>query len=187
MSVSRSYAKALLDAAVELGMKPADIDKIESDLTDFVATVGSSRDLEEAITSPVVSSGEKAAVAEAVAQKMGADRLTVRFLAMLARKGRGPVVTEIAEAFTTVRLEGEGATLGTVVSADPLKQEDLESLATSFTRKLGKKVVFKASVDANLLAGLKVTVNGTTYDGSLRAQLQTLRDRLVYGKLTTTH
>ncbi len=187
MSVSRSYAKALLEAAVELGMKPADLDQIESELANFSAAVSSSPELETAITSPVVSSGEKAAVAEAIAEKMGASRLTVRFLTMMARKGRGPAIEEIADAFVAVRLESEGATLGAVVSADPLKQDDLEALATSFTRKLGKKVVFKASVDSTLIAGLKVTVNGTTYDGSLRAQLNTLRDRLVYGKPTTSH
>jgi F-type H+-transporting ATPase subunit delta len=187
MSVSRSYARALLDAATETGLKSADLDRIESELAAFSLAMGSSRELNEALTSPVVSKAEKVGIAEAVAAKMGFSPLTARFFSMVARKGRSPVVDEIAEAFTAVRLEGEGATLGAVVSADPLQKEDLEELATAFTRKLGKKVVFKASVDAALLAGLKVTVSGVTYDGSLRSQLHLLRDRLVYGKPGATH
>jgi F-type H+-transporting ATPase subunit delta len=187
MSVSRSYARALLEAATESGLKAADLDLIETELGAFSAAMNGSRELHTALTSPVVSKGDKASIAESVATKMGFSKLTAQFLTMVARKGRGPAIEEIAETFTAVRLESEGATLGTVVSADALKKEDLEELATSFTRKLGKKVVFKASVDANLLAGLKVTVNGITYDGSLRSQLQTLRDRLVYGKPATTH
>ena len=187
MSVSRSYAKALLDAALETGLKSTDLDRIENELAAFATTMSGSKELHAALTSPVVSRGDKVAVAEAVTKKLGFSNLTSQFLAMIARKGRGPVVEEITDAFTSVRLESEGATLGAVVSADPLKKEDLEELATAFTRKLGKKVVFKATVAANLLAGLKVTVNGTTYDGSLRSQLTQLRDRLVYGKPTTTH
>lgn len=187
MSVSRSYAKTLLETALEAGLKATDLDKIESELNSFVGAVVSSAELSEALSSPIVTTAEKGGVAGAVAEKMGFSKLTVQFLTMVARKGRAPVMEAIAEAFTIARLESEGATLGEVVSADVLKKEDLEELATSFTRKLGKKVVFKATVDANLLAGLKVTVNGITYDGSLRSQLQQLRERLVYGKPTTTH
>jgi F-type H+-transporting ATPase subunit delta len=187
MSVSRSYAKALLDVANESGFKAADLDRIESELGEFASAMGASRELYTALTCPVVSGDDKAGVAKAVAEKMGISKLTAQFLTLIARKGRGPAIEEIVETFTAVRLEGEGAILGAVVSADPLKKEDLEELATAFTRKLGKKVVFKAAVDSALLAGLKVTVSGVTYDGSLRAQLQTLRDRLVYGKPGTMH
>jgi len=187
MSLSRSYARALLEAATESGLRAGDLDKIEGELNAFSSAMGGSADLYTALTSPVIANGEKGAVANAVAMKMGFSKLTVNFLTMVAQKGRGRALEEIADTFTAVRLESEGATLGTVVSADPLKKEDLEELATAFTRKLGKKVVFKSSVDANLLAGLKVTVNGTTYDGSLRSQLHLLRDRLVYGKPGTTH
>jgi F-type H+-transporting ATPase subunit delta len=187
MSVSRSYAKALLETAAEKGLAAADLDRIEAELIEFAAAMNGSKELHAALTSPAISRSDKVGVAEAVTLKMGFLPLTSNFLSMVARKGRGPAIEEMAEAFTSVRLESEGATLGEVVSADLLKKEDLEELATSFTRKLGKKVVFKSSVDANLIAGLKVTVNGTTYDGSLRSQLQQLRDRLVYGKPATTH
>src|SRR5690606_5990598 len=101
---------------------------------------------------------DKAAVVSAVASKMGLSDLTARFLVMVARKERAPMLNAIIEAFTSARLESEGATLGHVVSADELKKEDLEELATAFSRKLGKKVVFRSEVDTDLLAGLKVTV-----------------------------
>ncbi len=187
MSVSRSYARSLLESAVEAGLKSADLDRIENELNVFSKTMEGSKDLYTALTSPVVSKGDKAAIAEAVTAKLGFSKLASQFLALVARKGRGPAIEEIAETFSAVRLESEGATLGTVVSADLLKKEDLEGLETAFTRKLGQKVVFKAAVDPSLLAGLKVTVSGVTYDGSLRSQLQTLRDQLVYGKAGTSH
>ncbi len=187
MSVSRSYARTLLETAQETGLKSTDLDKIESELSTFVSTVGSSSGLSEALSSPIVSSVEKAGVAGVVATKLGFSKLTTQFLTMVARKGRAPAIDAITDAFTVVRLESEGAMLGEVVSADVLKKEDLEELATAFTRKLGKKVVFRSSVEPALLAGLKVTVGGTTYDGSLRAQLHQLRDRLVYGKSGAAH
>ncbi|MBC7384649.1 MAG: ATP synthase F1 subunit delta [Cryobacterium sp.] len=182
MSVSRSYATALLEAAREAGLKDSDLDQIESELSAFVSAVKTSVGLEAALTSPVISAADKASVAKAIATQMEFSKLTVQFLTLIAEKGRGPLLEAVTNAFVIARLESEGATLGHVVSADVMNQKELDSLAADFTRKLGKKVVFRASVDASLLAGLKVTVAGTTYDGSMRSQLNQLRERLVYGK-----
>lgn len=187
MSVGRSYARSLLEAAKESGLQAKDLDLIEAELAAFAQTMGSSKELNEALTSPIVPKLDKAEIAKAVSIKLGFSKLTTQFLTLVSRKGRARALDEIADAFTLNRLESEGATLGMVVSADPLKKEDLEELAASFTKKLGKKVVFKASVEPSLLAGLKVTVSGITYDGSLKAQLQSLRDHLIYGKSGTTH
>lgn len=182
MSVARSYAKALLDSALESGLKAADLDRAESELTAFAELLSANKELHDTFRNPVISAKDKTAVVEEIANKAGFSKTTTQFLALVARNGRGLALTDVADKFTEVRLESEGATLGTVVSADPLQKSDLEDLAGAFTRKLGKKVVFRTSVDSTLLAGLKVTVNGVTYDGSLRSQLQQLRDRLVYGR-----
>ena len=187
MSVARNYARALLETANDQKLGASQLDQIERELTQFGQLFETSPDLYTALTNPVVSDEDKVSIAQAIAAKLGFLKLTGQFLMLVARKGRGAAFEEMSEAFIAVRHESEGATMGTVVSADPMSEEDLKELATSFTRKLGKKVVFKASVDVNLLAGLKVTVNGTTYDGSLRSQLQQLRDRLVYGKPVMSH
>lgn len=182
MSLVRSYSKALLEAAQEANLKGADLDRIQAELNAFVSTMSASADLNESLTSPVVPIGAKSAIAQEVTKKMGFSSLTSNFITLVAKKGRGDFFQEMADGFQEVRLAAEGAMMGSVVSADPLQKSDLEELATAFTKKFGKKIVFKASVDASLLAGLKVTVNGVTYDGSLRSQLQQLRDQLVYGK-----
>jgi len=181
MSVSKSYAKAILESAKEMGLKSSDLDQIQSDLESFRKALNESAELNEALTSPVVSSQNKVDISEAVAAKMGFSQLTNHFVALVSRKGRIDMFDDIADSFMEVRLEAEGATMGAVVSAEVLQQSDLEELATAFSKKTGKKTVFKAEVDPNLLAGLKVTVSGVTYDGSLRAQLQQLRDQMVYG------
>lgn len=181
MSVSRSYARALLEAAQEMGLKSSDMDQIQSELEAFRKAMDENQDLHEAMVSPVVSAQSKVDVSAGVAQKMGFSKLAGQFISLIARKGRGELFSEIADTFMEVRLESEGAVVGTVVSADPLQKADLEELAAAFSKKTGKKTIFKAEVDSSLLAGLKVTVSGVTYDGSLRAQLQQLRDQLVYG------
>jgi F-type H+-transporting ATPase subunit delta len=124
---------------------------------------------------------EKAAIIQAVAAKISASELMVRFLTLLARKARFSRLAEIREAFSTAKLAAKGSVAGKLVAADQMKQEDVAGLAAAFSKKLGKNVEFRVSTDPSLLAGMKVTVSGVTYDGTLRSQLQRLRDKLVQG------
>ncbi len=181
MSLARSYAQALLETAQEKKLPAAELDQLERELECAAGLLVSSRDLRLALTGPTTTSKEKADLLAALASKAGYSKLVSNFLHLLARKERVGQLGAIHEAFGAARLEAEGGVMGRVVSAESLAAADLDELCQSFTKKLGRKVSFRASTDPELLAGLKVTVNGVTYDGSLRSQLNRLRDRFVAG------
>jgi F-type H+-transporting ATPase subunit delta len=88
------------------------------------------------------------------------------------------MLPEVRDTFSEVRLNAEGGVTGKLVSAEPMTDADVQSLSAAFTRKLGRKVAFRVSTDPGLLAGVRVTVNGVTYDGTLKAQLEQLRDKI---------
>ena len=187
MSVSKAYAKALYEASQDSKSTAADFDQLEVQLENFAKQLASSKELSIALISPVTSSKEKISVIEEISRKTGISKTLTRFLSLLARKERMSLLEDVAATFRTVRLEAEGGILGELVSADPLNESDIESLSKAFGQKLGKRVSFNASTDATLLAGIKITVNGVTYDGTLRSQLQQLRDRLVYGTTSSVN
>ena len=181
MSVAKAYAKALFETLNEQRAQTSAVDLLEQQMDSFIATLNSTKDAKIALYSPVTTSREKAAVVEKFAQSMGLSGLLPNFLQLLARKNRLMILDEVRDAFHQVRLDAEGGVAGQVVSAEPMDQKDIEGLAQSFSKKLGKRVAFKVSTDASLLAGMKVTVNGVTYDGTLRSQLQKLRDQVAMG------
>ncbi len=181
MILAMSYARALLETAQEQKSSDAELQKMESGLEAFAQALASSKDLRIALTGPAASLKEKAEVTRAIGKKLGIDGLLEKFLVLMAMKDRLGEMADVAQALTLARIESEGGVLGTVDSADPMDKADLDSVARSFTQKLGKKVTFRTSVNPELLAGIKVTVSGVTYDGTLRSQLDRLRDRLVSG------
>lgn len=182
MSVANSYAKALYFSAAE-GKSPTDIARtcgqIESELDAVITAIEASREARVALFGPVMTTKEKADVISAVAAKAGTEKLVGQFLRLLASKGRLSILREIREEFTIVKLHAEGGLSGVLASAEPMSDADIESLAQAFTKKMGRKVVFRTTVDPTLLAGVKVTVSGVTYDGTLRSQLQQLKDRVL--------
>lgn len=184
MSVSKAYARALYQATTE-GKPEAEAARLsleaDTQLANVLECVQTSKELKGVFFAPIVTSKEKGLVITELSKKLGLSGLLKNFLILLANKGRLPLLSKIQEEFVSVRLLAEGGIPGKLVSAEQIEPADVEVLSKAFTKKLGKKVAFQISTDAALLAGVKVTINGVTYDGTLRSQLQKLRDRLVVG------
>jgi len=187
MSVATSYAKALFETARDAKATGDTLDTIDAQLHAFEDALATSKEVQVALLAPVSTAKEKAALIEAVASKLKLEPLVANFLLLMAKKNRLGSIREIRSAFLAARLQAEGGLGATLTSAEPMTKADIESLTAAFSKRLGKKIAFQVSTDPNLLAGLKVTVGGVTYDGSLRSQLQKLRDQIAVAQPGTTH
>jgi F-type H+-transporting ATPase subunit delta len=182
MSVAKSYAKALYEVAAE-NKAQAEVtracDEIEKGLAEMNGLIAANRDLKIALESPLAAAREKVAIVADLSKKLGLSDVLARFMALLASKERLRLLAEITEVFRGVRLEQEGGVPGQLISAEPISEADVSSLAKAFSAKLGKRVAFTVTNEPGLLAGVKVVVNGVTYDGTLRSQLNKLHDQFV--------
>ena len=169
MSVARVYAKALYQAAVE---QKEPVAKLEPALDVILQAIDGSRELKAALYSPITSSQEKTAIVEALGKVAGLSALMTRYLALLARKVRLSALPEIREAFAEVRLSAQGGMMGELTSAEELSAANINELSAAFSKKTGKRVEFKSFSGSGTLAGMKVTVGGVTYDGSLQSPVQ---------------
>src|SRR5437870_2434411 len=82
-SVSRRYARALLELAKEGGL----LDRIEADLTRYVE-LSRSADFGQVMGTPVFTQSERRAVLDAVLPKLALHPLTANFLRLLLDKER---------------------------------------------------------------------------------------------------
>jgi F-type H+-transporting ATPase subunit delta len=181
MNVAKSYAQALYQAARERNVSSEGVSAMDHQFTQLVSAIEQSKPAQSALYGPIATAQEKTRILNDLGRIVEATPLLLQFLELLVVKQRLPLLPKIREAFVEARLASEGGVVGRLVVAEPMGQEDVSSLTQAFSRKLGKKVTFQVASDPSLLAGMKVTVSGVTYDGSLRSQLQRLRDRFVSG------
>lgn len=177
MSLERTYSKALYEVMRAKNGSKDPVKVAQDSISSVVATIKNSKELKSALFGPVASAKQKSDLMRALCKKLSVSPLVTDFLSLVTKKGRIAYLEKINDTLKQVQLESEGGVLGTVVSADPLNISDVEALSSEFTKKLGKKVEFKTATDPLLLAGLRVTVAGVTYDGSLKSQLERLREK----------
>lgn len=177
-ALAARYAGALVSAvlAPASGVSPQDT---LSHLRDFEAVVQSSPELRNVLLSPAVPAARKRAVVERLAEAMQLHRLVRNFLMILVDRRRLPLLSEARQAFEVILDERLGIMRAEVRSATTLSGEQEQTLAGELTRLTGKKVRIDFVVDPSLLGGVTAKIGSTVYDGSVRAQLETLRGRLV--------
>lgn len=185
MSVVSNYARALANVQASTGGENGQRSKNFSTLLQEVEAVdhllSSSRELQLALGTPVTTQKEKASISQEVCKKTNVGPLVQKFVLLLCRTGRIRYLKDILGALKKIQIESEGGMLGQVLSADHLSADEVAELEKTFSKKVGKKVAFSVREDAALLAGLKVFVNGRTYDSSLQGQLERLRRALRRG------
>ena len=93
------------------------------------------------------------------------------------------MMPQVVQSARRLALEREGGALGTVTCARPLTENQLGRLKETLCRlhRL-KKVELEMRVDPALLGGLRLELQGVTYDKSVRGGLDALARTLGEGR-----
>lgn len=172
-AVARVYAVSYLDAARQANQSDP-LDELESFISDVL---GSSREFSKLMTSVATTRDQKGELIDRVVRPRASEFFT-NFLHVLARHERLdllPVIAQQARMEFDVRSNRKRVL---VKSAVPLNDEQSDAVVERLRSTFGFEPILEVQVDPSLLGGLVVQVGDTVYDGSLRTQLKSLKQRL---------
>jgi F-type H+-transporting ATPase subunit delta len=174
--VSSRYARALADVIADSKL---DASAALEQLRSMVAAFQESRVLRAVWESPAITVEQKHRVLDVLAVRVGVtDRPLRNFVAVLIEKDRIALLAEIATQLETELNIRNGRLDAEIVSARELGPEQRSSLVDELCRLTGKIVLPRYATDAKLIGGITVRVGSTIYDGSVRGQLQRIRQQL---------
>jgi F-type H+-transporting ATPase subunit delta len=174
-SVSRRYARALFSMGVDRGT----FEQLGKELDAFAELWSGSAELRQVLENPVFKGEEKRAVLQGLLPRVAPSQDVQRFVVLLLDRRRLQGVAAIARAYREMADQHTGRVRAHVTSAQPLAAPELERVRQSLARRTGKQVILESSVDPTLIGGLVARVGDLVLDGSVRAQLGTLRDKLL--------
>ena len=176
-AVDLRYARAL---AAVISDQKLDVVAAQGQLNDFVDTLDASVELREVLEDPSIPEPQKLKVLDAIAEKAGMNKTVRNFIAVIAHHQRLPELRQMVEAYAMIADEASNVAEAEIVSAQPLEANSRQLLEANIRKLTGSDHVHVTySEDKTLLGGAVVTVGSTVYDGSIRAQLQQLKARLV--------
>ncbi len=170
------YAHAFASVAASNRL---DSNAVQQQLNDFNDTLAESSALREVLANPAIPSDEKLKVLDAIAARVNMLPQVRNFLAVIVDHQRLTELNEIVAEYHAVADEQSGVSEAEITSAHPLNDQDRVELESQVAKLAGGRVRTTYRQDATLLGGAVVRIGSTVYDGSIRAQLQQLKQKLV--------
>ncbi len=168
---TRPYARALF----ELGVAGDKMDKLQSDL-EQVAALGRDPEVMAFLAYPRVSLKDKVGLLSR--SLVGISHEVLNLTCLLVKEGVADRLEDVTKSFQKMVDTRNGIERGSIITAVPLDDADMQDLNRRVGFILNKKVVLTGKADPSVLGGFEARVGGKLLDGSTRTALATLKKEI---------
>jgi F-type H+-transporting ATPase subunit delta len=174
-SVANTYARAFADVVLSARLDP---NRAIGGLREIVRLFSESSDLRSVWQNPAVPADQKRKVLDAIVQREGIDRPVRNLMAVLIDHRRVQFLPAILEQLEKELDARMGFAEAQISSARELAAPEKQALEAQVAKVTGKKVRASYGLDPSLLGGAVVRVGSTIYDGSVKGQLEKIREAI---------
>jgi F-type H+-transporting ATPase subunit delta len=174
-NVINTYARAFADAVMDKRLDPA---KTLAEAQQISALVQENKSLREVWETPSIPAEQKRAVLDAVVKRAGISQIVRNFVAVLIDKRRMSFLGEIVKQFAQELNQRLGFAEAEITTTRELSADERVALEADLAKVTGKKIRARYDHDQSILGGAIARVGGTVYDGSVKGQLEKIREQL---------
>jgi F-type H+-transporting ATPase subunit delta len=174
-SISRRYARAL----IEVGIDKGSAEQLLEQVTEYADLYSESRELRNVLSNPAVKLEERRGLVRAIGAKAGWNQFVTNFGLLLLDNDRAKFLPGVALELSTMYDEHVGNVRASVTSARDLSGSRIEEIKKAIADMTGKNVILETEVNPELIGGVITRVGSVVYDGSVRNQLNNLRESIL--------
>ena len=174
-AVARRYAVALADVVTSRG----EAQEVREELSAWEAMTQASPQLLEVFRHPTIPYERKRGVLNELIARARVRPTTANFLQVLLLNHRLADLGEVNRQFAQELDRRAGVVTAEVATALSVPPEAQEALRAKLAQLTGSKVRLQFEVDDALIGGVVTRIGSTLYDGSVRGQLQQIKQRMI--------
>ena len=174
-SVPSTYARAFADVVFSAHLDAA---RVVGGLRQIAALFEQSADLRRVWENPAVPAEQKRRLLDVIVQRDAIDRPVRNLIAVLIDHRRLNVLPRIVEQFEKELDRRMGLADAQISSARELGDAEKHSLEAQIAKLTGKSVRAQYGLDPSLLGGAVVRIGSTIYDGSVKGQLERIKEAI---------
>ena len=174
-SVASTYARAFADVVLSARLNA---DRSIAELRMIASLLAESSDLRRVWESPAIPADQKRRVLDVIAERDGVSKQVRNLIAVLIDHRRihflEPIIAQL-EKELDARM---GFAEAQITSARELGDAEKREFEIQVEKLTGKKVRARYGQDTSLLGGAVLRIGSTIYDGSVKGQLERLREEI---------
>jgi F-type H+-transporting ATPase subunit delta len=174
-NVTNVYARAFADVVMSHRLDPA---QTLAQAQQIAVLTRESRELREVWDAPSIPAEQKRGVLDAIVQREGILPTVRNFVAVLIDHGRTKFLADIVAQFAQELNYRLGFAEAEITSARELSADERSRLESDLSRVTGKRIHARYAQDRAVMGGAIARVGSTVYDGSVKGQLERIREQL---------
>src|SRR5215469_15117206 len=175
-TVANTYARAFADVVMANRLDAA---RTLEEAQQMSGRVRENKALREVWENPSIPAEQKRAVLDGIVQRAGMTRPVRNLVAVVIDKGRTRFLGEIVAQFAEELNRRLGFADAEITTARSLSSGEMRTLETELGRVTGKRIRARYQQDRGILGGAIARVGSTVYDGSVKGQLERIRQQLI--------
>ena len=175
-SIAKRYAKGLFAVGEKDGKYKGYLEELDIILDLFEKE----QRLKKALMLPLLEIQKRKELLSDTMRLSGTSLPLANMLTILLENNRMTYLPIVRDVYSDLVDDKEDRTRCTVRTAFPLDPALLKRIEDALKEKLHKKEVILSTIeDKSLIGGVKVEVKGTIIDGSVKRQLETLKENIL--------
>jgi len=170
--VAKRYAKALFG----LGQEDGQFERYGQDLNAFAVFCQEHDEFQQVISNPIFPIDDRKKILDTVLEKSGFAGMVMSFLRLLLDKNRIGAIEAISSHYQDLTDGISNIARAEISTARPLKAESLERLEKALETLTSKQIKSEVKEDPDLVGGIVVRIGDMVFDGSIKAQLEGLKE-----------
>jgi F-type H+-transporting ATPase subunit delta len=174
-SVANTYARAFADVVLGAHL---DVNRAIGELQSIASLLHESFELRRVFENPAIPADQKRKVLDAIAQRDGISKQVRNLVAVLIDHRRVQFLDAVIRQLEKEIDSRLGFAEAEITSARALGDTEKREFEAQVEKLTGKKVRAQYAQDASLLGGAVLRVGSTIYDGSVKGQLEKMKEAI---------
>lgn len=175
-SIPKRYARALMAHIKEKGL---DVAQLSEELRSFSRQLEPGAELHDFFSNKLIPGSRKSVVLGSLIDNIPLSSSLINFLKLLQKKDRLLYLPSIYTEFRRLADDLEGIVRGEVMVSSDIPREIIEALRVKLSDVMAKKVILTVTKNPAVIGGVVVKVGSLSFDGSIRAQIDSIKETLI--------
>lgn len=179
----RTLAKRYARALVDIGKEDGAYERYGNELRDIVGVFSSNPALYRVLMNPVYGLGERQALTGKICSTLGISPIVKKTIALLVERRDIAIIADMAEAYSAMEDDIAGRVRAEVeLPFDPTPGL-LQAIKDRIKQETRRDALLSVKKNPALIGGAVIRIGNVILDGSVRGQLERMREKLLEGAI----
>jgi F-type H+-transporting ATPase subunit delta len=170
----RDLVEALIDSAGGENKTK----KVTNDMVSFYNVITAEETIKKILGSSAYETSERIAIINDLGEKAGFDKLITNFISLAIELGKFKSLLKSKQSIVGRLRKASGTSRAEITFRENPSESDLKKIIEGLEKLTGNEVEIEVKIDPSILGGIIVKVEDRVFDGSIKTQLERIREVL---------